>query len=311
MKERLLIAFVFVCVAGFAHTKPIEDNAKDWWKTAVFYQIYPRSFKDSDNDGIGDLKGITSKLAHLKVVWESIKDDNFHQIKWFQDAGVTAAWLSPIYKSPQVDAGYDISDFRDIQPEYGTMADFDELLTEAKKLGIRIVMDLVPNHSSDKHVWFEKSVNREPGYEDYYVWMEGKENNTKPPNNWISVFAGPAWHYNEQRGQWYLAQFAAQQPDLNYREPRVVDEMKDVMRFWMDKGVDGFRVDAVPHLFESNFDKDQPRTFDVNCGPEDYCYLKAVYTKAQPETYDMIYQWRAVMDEYENNGTRYFFFKDF
>lgn len=222
----------------------------------------------------------------------------------FQDAGITAAWLSPIYKSPQVDAGYDISDFKDIHYEYGTMADFEKLLGEAKKLGIKIVMDLVPNHSSDEHVWFTKSAKRAAGFENYYVWRNGRENNTKPPNNWISFFHGPAWHFNEDRGQWYLAQFAKQQPDLNYREPKVVQEMKDVMTFWLDKGVDGFRVDAIPMLFETNYEDDEPQSFDPNCTPDDNCYLRHIYTSEQPGTFDMVYQWRALLDAYSTEETK-------
>lgn len=158
---------ILLCLVFWASAVPVDKL--DWWQTGVFYQIYPRSFKDNNNDGIGDLQGIIEKLDHLK------------------DAGVTAAWLSPIYPSPQVDAGYDISDFKGIDPDYGTLEDFDALIAKAKKLGLKVVMDFVPNHSSDQHDWFKKSENREPGYEDYYVWKDAADDGG-PPNNWVSFY---------------------------------------------------------------------------------------------------------------------------
>jgi alpha-glucosidase len=264
--------------------------ANDWWETASFYQIYPRSFKDSDGDGIGDLNGIIEKLPYLK------------------DIGIDAFWLSPIFKSPMADFGYDISDFYDIQPEYGTMEDFERLVASAEAWGIKVILDFVPNHSSDESELFQKSVQREEGYEDFYMWHPGITNSSDPskplpPSNWISGFRFSAWQWNDVRKEFYYHAFAAKQPDLNYRNPKVVEEMKNVLRFWLDKGVAGFRIDAVPNLFEVNKDAsgnypDEPKSNNSD-DPDDPAYLTHNYTTDQPETIDMVYQWRAVMDEYQ------------
>lgn len=259
------------------------DEDKDWWQTTVFYQIYPRSFQDSDGDGIGDLKGVTSRLYHLK------------------EAGVGATWLSPIFKSPMVDFGYDISDYKSIQPEYGTMEDFDELIAKAKELGIKIILDFVPNHSSDKHEWFRKSEANDPEYKDFYVWHDGRKdsNGTRSePNNWVSVFYGSAWTWSEKRQQYYLHQFTKQQPDLNYRNPKVMQEMSDVLRFWLAKGVSGFRVDAINHLFEVEDFVDEPvNVFDPD--PKSYGHLWHYYTVDLDEVYDVIYEWRDLLDDFK------------
>ncbi|XP_043654677.1 maltase A3 [Drosophila teissieri] len=265
------------------------SDSVDWWQTAQFYQIYPRSFKDSDGDGIGDLNGITSKLEYLK------------------DLGITAAWLSPIFKSPMVDFGYDISDFFDIQPEYGTLEDFRALIKRAKELDLKIVLDFVPNHSSNESEWFQKSLKREKGYEDYYVWHDGKVNSTtgkrEPPTNWLQYFRGSAWEWNEQRQQYYLHQFAVQQPDLNYRNPLVVEQMKRVLRYWLNEGVSGFRCDALPPLFEVLPNGDGQFPDEVVSGStedkEDRDYLTTTYIENQPETIDMVYQWRTVLDDHK------------
>uniref|UniRef100_A0A182JC45 alpha-glucosidase n=1 Tax=Anopheles atroparvus TaxID=41427 RepID=A0A182JC45_ANOAO len=262
---------------------------RDWWQKGAFYQIYPRSFMDSDGDGVGDLNGITSKLPYLKSI------------------GIKAFWMSPIYKSPMVDFGYDISDFRDIHEEFGTMADFDRLVEQARTLGLKVIMDFVPNHSSNKHEWFIKSENRENGYEDYYVWNDGKPNpdggRNLPPNNWIQAFRGSAWQWSDKRQQYYLHQFTVEQPDLNYRNPTVVQEMKDILTFWLDKGVDGFRIDAVPTLYEDVELRDEPPS-GLTDDTEDTLYLKHIYTQDLPETVEMVYQWRALVDAYqkENGG---------
>ncbi|XP_068145390.1 maltase A3 [Drosophila tropicalis] len=265
------------------------ETTKDWWQTAQFYQIYPRSFKDSNGDGIGDLQGIISKLDYLKEI------------------GVTATWLSPIYTSPMADFGYDIADFYDIQEEYGTLEDFDQLIVEANKRNIKIVMDFVPNHSSDENVWFQKSVKREKGYEDYYVWHDGYKNATtgerEPPSNWLQAFRGSAWEWNDERQQYYLHQFAVKQPDLNYRNPAVVAQMKRVLTYWLDRGVAGFRIDAVPWCFEVLPDAqgrypDEPLSGYTD-DPEDSSYLKHIYTLDLPETVEMVYQWRTLMDDYQ------------
>lgn len=264
---------------------------KDWWETSAFYQIYPRSFKDSNGDGIGDLNGVTEKLPYLKEI------------------GINATWLSPIFKSPMADFGYDISDFFDIQPEYGTMADFEKLLARGKELGIKIILDFVPNHSSDENEWFKKSVNRDVGYEDFYVWHDGypdpnNSSNRLPPSNWLSAFRKSAWEWNTKRKQFYLHQFAAKQPDLNYRSPIVVEAMKSVLRFWLNKGVAGFRIDAVPWLFESLPDKngvlpDEPKSGFTD-DPDNPSYLKHIHTQDLDETLDMVYQWRKVLDDFKS-----------
>ena len=203
-----------------------------WYKEAVFYQIYPRSFKDSNGDGIGDIKGIISKIDYLV------------------DLGIDAIWFSPLYASPNADYGYDISDYKAINPEYGTMQDFDTMVKLLHEKGIRVVMDLVINHTSDKHEWFVQArSSRDNPYRDYYYFRDGKgKDGKKPPNNWTSFFLGSAWQYDEQTGQWYLHLFDKNQPDLNYFNPKVMEEIKDILRFWLDKGVDGFRCDVITLL---------------------------------------------------------------
>ncbi|AEC01993.1 alpha-glucosidase [Parasphaerochaeta coccoides] len=196
-----------------------------WWHDAVVYQIYPRSFADSNGDGIGDIPGIIARLDYLK------------------NLGINLIWLSPVYRSPDADNGYDISDYRDIDPRYGTMADMDALIAEAKKRDIRIVMDLVINHTSDEHEWFRQSRDPKSPYRDYYIWRP--EKNGGPPNNWTSFFGGDCWKKDERSGEYYLHLFAEKQPDLNYDNPRVLEEIKDIMRFWLDKGIGGFRCDVI------------------------------------------------------------------
>ncbi|XP_062132326.1 maltase 2-like isoform X1 [Drosophila sulfurigaster albostrigata] len=258
------------------------DDFIDWWQHAVFYQIYPRSFKDSNGDGIGDLQGIISKLPYLA------------------ETGITATWLSPIFQSPMVDFGYDISDYRSIQSEYGSMSDFEQLVHTATTLGIKIVLDFVPNHSSDQHEWFKKSVAKEPGYEDFYIWSDGKldeDGKRQPPNNWQSVFYGSAWEWNEEREQYYLHQFTKEQPDLNFRNAAVVQAMDDVMLYWLQKGVAGFRIDAVNHLFESETLADEPLS-GKSTDPLSYDYTRHIYTKDLPEVLDMVQHWRQLLDDY-------------
>ncbi|XP_055844470.1 maltase A2-like [Episyrphus balteatus] len=263
----------------------------DWWEDASFYHLYPRSFKDSDGDGFGDLKGITEKLEYLKEI------------------GITATWLSPIFKSPMLDMGYDISDFYDIDPLFGTMQDFDEMIKKAKKLGIKIILDFVPNHSSDQCEWFKKSVNREDGYDDYYVWADGKDDPKNPgkklpPSNWDAVFEGSIWEWNDKRQQYYLHQFYKEQPDFNFRNPKVHTLMLDVLKFWLDRGIDGFRIDAVPHMYEKVSDDgtypDEPLA--VNPGPYTTSKLDHIYTMDQNETVEILYEWREFMDSYQKKN---------
>jgi len=205
----------------------MAKNNKIWWKEEVIYQIYPRSFKDSNGDGIGDLQGIISKLDYLKLL------------------GVDIIWLSPIYKSPNDDNGYDISDYYDIHPEFGTMDDFDELLAGLHSRGMKLIMDLVVNHTSDEHAWFEDArKSKDSKYRDYYFWKDAKDG--KEPNNWPSFFGGSAWEYNEATDDYYLHLFTKKQPDLNWENPAVRQSIKDILKFWLDKGIDGFRMDVIP-----------------------------------------------------------------
>jgi alpha-glucosidase len=214
-----------------------QDSEQDpWWKYAVIYEIYPRSFQDSNGEGIGDLNGIIERLDYLQ---------------WL---GIDAIWISPIYPSPQVDFGYDISDYEDIDPQYGTMADFDRLVAAARQRGIRVIMDMVMNHTSDKHPWFlESASSRSNPKRDWYIWRDGKPGGVppnNPPNNWTSNFGHSAWQYDARTGQYYYHRFYIQQPDLNWRNPAVEKAVFDTARFWLDRGVAGFRLDAIPSLFE-------------------------------------------------------------
>ncbi|MDR1929691.1 MAG: alpha-glucosidase [Treponema sp.] len=210
---------------------------KAWWKEGVVYQIYPRSFQDSNGDGVGDLPGIISRLDAVA------------------ELGADIIWLSPVYASPGIDNGYDISDYRSIDPLLGTMADMDRLFGEAKKRGIRIIMDLVVNHTSDEHEWFQKSRRREPGYEDYYIWLPGKNGRpVVPPNNWTSFFMEDAWTWDELRGEYYLHLFHKKQPDLNYKNPKVIDEVKGILKFWLDRGASGFRCDVINALYKTSLE---------------------------------------------------------
>jgi len=204
-----------------------------WWKDAVFYQIYPRSFQDTNGDGRGDIPGIISRLDALVKL------------------GVTALWLSPLYPSPDADNGYDIADYCDIDPRNGTLADFDELVAQAGARGIRIIMDLVINHTSNEHPWFQASRRREAPYDDYYIWRPAKADG-KPPNNWTGFFMGSTWQWDEVRGEYYLHLFDPKQPDLNYHNPAVIAEVEKVMNFWLDRGVAGFRCDVITMLYKTS-----------------------------------------------------------
>ena len=200
---------------------------KKWWHRSVVYQIYPRSFKDTSGNGVGDLRGIIEKLDYLK------------------ELGIDVIWLSPVYKSPMDDNGYDISDYQDIAPEFGTMADMDELIEEANARGIRLVMDLVVNHTSDEHPWFlEAKKSKDNPYRDYYIWRDPAEDGGVP-NDLGSTFSGPAWEYDETTGQYYFHLFSKRQPDLNWENPKVREEVHQMMNFWLEKGIGGFRMDVI------------------------------------------------------------------
>ncbi|XP_046471324.1 alpha-glucosidase-like [Neodiprion pinetum] len=275
---RGVLAFALLALTGLSSV-----NADlDWWQTMSVYQIYPRSWKDSDGDGIGDLPGIESKLQHLV------------------DSGIDAFWTSPIYESPMADFGYDIANYTNIDSIFGTLEDFDDLVATAKSLGLKVIMDLVPNHSSDEHQWFTNSLASIDPYTDYYIWKNGTklENGTiVPPNNWVSVFGGYAWSWRSERQAYYLHQFAEEQPDLNYRNEYVVQEMKDIIEFWLDRGVDGFRVDAIPYLYEDESFPDEPLSGTTD-SPTNYSYTLHYYTQDQAETYEMVAQWRQLLDDY-------------
>ncbi|XP_024875398.1 alpha-glucosidase-like [Temnothorax curvispinosus] len=279
----VLIAALIALVGS---NNPTQKAGKDWYKNSLIYQIYPRSFKDSDGDGIGDLKGITSKLEHIA------------------DIGADALWMSPIFKSPQYDFGYDISNFTDINEEYGTLKDFDELVAKAKSLGLKVILDFVPNHSSNESDWFFKSVDRIKPYDEYYIWHDGKIlNGTRvPPNNWMSVFGGSAWQWNATRKQYYFHQFAVGQPDLNYRSPAVQEEMKKVLTFWMNRGVEGFRIDAINHMYEDARLLDEPPSNIPGLPEDDYDILNHIYTKNLNETYEVLKTWRQLMDNHNKNS---------
>ncbi|MGL4664139.1 MAG: alpha-glucosidase [Clostridium butyricum] len=231
---------------------------KKWWKECVVYQIYPRSFKDSNGDGIGDLKGIIEKLDYLNYL------------------GIDVIWLSPVYKSPNDDNGYDISDYQNIMDEFGTMKDFDELLRECHKRNIKIMMDLVVNHTSDEHSWFmESKKSKDNEYRDYYVWKDGI--NGQPPNNWGSVFSGPAWQYDEETQMYYLHLFSKKQPDLNWENPKLRNEIYSMMKWWLDKGVDGFRMDVINFISkDQNFPNGENGDFGPYAmnGPRIHEFLK-------------------------------------
>jgi alpha-glucosidase len=264
-------------------TGATSSGGGEWWRHAVIYEIYPRSFQDSNGDGIGDIKGITSRLDYLK------------------DLGIDAIWITPMYPSPGVDYGYDISDYTAIDPEYGTLADFDNLVAEAKKRGIRILMDYVINHTSDQHPWFvESRSSRENPKREWYVWKDGKGESAtdkgQPPNNWQSWFGHSAWQWDEKTRQYYYHYFYVQQPDLNWRNPEVKKAMYGVLDFWMQRGVAGFRIDAVSRLFEDPDWRDDPYLPGINVYGDRN--IRHLYTDDLPQVHDVLKEVRSVVDKY-------------
>ncbi len=252
-----------------------------WWQRGIVYQVYPRSFQDTNGDGIGDLPGITSRLDHLR---------------WL---GVDAVWISPIYPSPMADFGYDVSDYTAINPLFGTLEDFDHLLAEAHARGLRVILDFVPNHTSSEHAWFKESrSSRSNPKRDWYIWRDpGPEGG--PPNNWLSNFGGPAWTLDEQTGQYYYHAFLAEQPDLNWRNPEVVQAMLDVLRFWLDRGVDGFRVDVIWHLIKDDEFRNNPVNPDWTPDDDPFHAVIPLYTADRPEVHSIIQRLRRLFDEYQ------------
>ena len=256
------------------------DDTHAWWQRGVIYQIYPRSFLDTDADGVGDLPGITRRLSYLA---------------WL---GVDAVWISPIYPSPMADFGYDIADHTAIDPRFGTLGDFDALLAEAHRLGLRVILDYVPNHTSDQHPWFigSRSAIDDP-HRDWYVWRDPAAGGG-PPNNWRSVFGGSAWTWDAHTRQHYYHAYLREQPDLNWRHPPVREAMLDVLRFWLRRGVDGFRIDALRQLVEDDQFRDNPPNpdHDPRWGP--YHALLPTYTADRPETLEMTASMRRLVDGY-------------
>jgi len=252
-----------------------------WWQRGIIYQIYPRSFQDSNRDGIGDLDGILARLDYLV------------------ELGIDAIWISPIFPSPMADFGYDISDYTAIDPQFGNLAGFDRLVAAVHRHGLKIILDYVPNHTSDQHPWFRasRSSRRDPK-RDWYVWRDGKADGS-PPNNWISEFGGSAWQWDEATGQYYYHAFLKEQPDLNWRNPQVAEAMLAVMRFWLDRGVDGFRVDAIHHLIEAEHLRDNPPDPDWRQGQSPARRLIRLYSLDQEETHDAIAAMRALTDRYD------------
>lgn len=268
----------------------LSPRCMSWWQNSPVYQVYPRSFKDSDGDGIGDLQGIKQQLDH------------FLYLK------VKSVWISPFYRSPMKDFGYDVEDFRDIDPIFGTMRDFEDLLAEMHNKGLKLIMDFIPNHTSDKHRWFNLSRTRDPHYKDFYVWADCDATSPKP-NNWVSIFGNSSWTYDEVRGQCYLHQFLKEQPDLNFRNPDVRAEMLDIIKFWLEKGVDGFRMDAVKHILEAQHLRDEPQV-DPNKPPELITTewdLHHDYTTSQVGLHDLLRSFRAEMDNYSHESGKYRF----
>ncbi|MDP9042691.1 MAG: alpha-amylase family glycosyl hydrolase [Bacteroidota bacterium] len=253
-----------------------------WWQQGVIYQVYPRSFQDTNQDGIGDLKGISQRLPYLK---------------WL---GVTAIWISPVYPSPMKDFGYDISDYENIDPVFGSLADMKDLIKETHTLGLQIILDLVPNHSSNQHPWFlESRSSRENPKRDWYIWKDALPEG-KPPNNWLSVFGGSGWEWDDLTQQYYYHAFLKEQPDLNWRNEEVKDAMFGTIRFWLNKGIDGFRIDVMWHMIKDEQFRNNPPNPDYNITMPDYEQLLPVYSTDQPEVHDIVGQMRKILDAYDN-----------
>ena len=276
----LLSLGVWLALSGAAAAAP--PSSEPWWHEAVIYEIYPRSFQDSNADGVGDLNGITQRLDYLEAL------------------GVDAIWLTPFFPSPQVDFGYDISDYEGVDPQYGTLADFDRLLAQAEQRHIRVLLDMVLNHTSDQHPWFLDALrSRHSAAHDFYVWSNGKADvagERAPPNNWVSLFGGSAWEYVPGIDQFYYHRFYRQQPDLNWRNPHVERAMFDVMRFWLDRGVAGFRLDAVTNLFKDPQLRNAPVLGGRNAQGDPI--LSDGYTDNLPEVHAVLRRMRAMVDHY-------------
>jgi alpha-glucosidase len=271
----------------YVEPQTAPETDPDWWRGAVIYQIYPRSFQDSNGDGIGDLAGIIHRLPHVA------------------DLGVDAIWISPFFRSPMKDFGYDVSDYRDVDPMFGTLGDFDALVARAHQVGLKVIIDLVMSHTSDQHPWFRESrSSRDNPKADWYVWADPKPDGT-PPNNWLSIFGGSAWQWDGERMQYYLHNFLKEQPDLNFHCAEVQDELLDMARFWLDRGVDGFRLDTVNFYVHDKALRDNPplppeeRNDTTAPSVNPYNFQDHLYDKTQPENLAFLQRFRALMDEYD------------
>ena len=259
---------------------PAETGGHHWWQYGTIYQVYPRSFQDSNGDGIGDLRGIIERLDYLA---------------WL---GVNALWISPFYPSPMADFGYDVADYTDIDPLFGTLTDFDELLAKAHGMGLRVLLDFVPNHTSDRHPWFvEARSSREAATRDMYIWRDPAPDGG-PPNNWLSDFGGSAWEWDEATGQYYYHAYLKEQPDLNWRNPEVRAAMYDVLRFWLERGVDGFRVDVLWHLIKDDRFRDNPVNPDWTPDMPPHKRVLQLYSADRPEVHEIVTEMRDVLEEY-------------
>ena len=257
----------------------------DWWRGCVVYQVYPRSFQDTTGDGTGDLKGVTQRLGHIASL------------------GADAVWLSPFFRSPMADMGYDVSDYRAVDPMFGTIEDFDALVANARRHGLKVIIDQVLSHTSDKHPWFEESrADRTNPKADWYVWADARPDGT-PPNNWLSLFGGSAWEWDSVRRQYYLHNFLAGQPDLNFHSVEVQDALLSAVRFWLDRGVDGFRLDTVNYYFQDRWLRSNPPLAEAAAGTiaetNPYFYQSHLFDKTQPENLGFLKRFRALLDEYD------------
>ena len=271
-----------------AEEAPASENAKSatqWWRGAAIYQIYPRSFADSDGDGIGDLPGITARLDYVASL------------------GVDAIWLSPFFTSPMRDFGYDVADYCDVDPVFGTLADFEALVERAHALGLKLIIDQVYSHSSDQHAWFQESrSSRDNAKADWYVWADAKPDGS-PPNNWQSVFGGPAWQWDARRAQYYLHNFLTEQPDLNLHNAAVQDALLDVARFWLERGVNGFRIDAINFAMHDPELRDNPPAIDGGKRTRSFDFQQHLYNQSHPDIVKFLERLRKVMDSYGDRFT--------
>lgn len=273
-------------VSSISAVAPDIAIDSDWWRGAVIYQIYPRSYQDSNNDGVGDLPGITQRLSHIA------------------ELGADAIWISPFFKSPMKDFGYDVSDYKDIDPMFGDLAAFDAMVEKAHGLGLKVMIDLVLSHTSDQHEWFaESSASQTNDKHDWYVWAEAKPDGS-PPNNWLSIFGGSGWSWNTTRCQYFQHNFLTSQPDLNFHNPAVQDAVLDITRFWLDRGVDGFRLDTINFYFCDAQLRDNPalpvelRNADIAPDVNPYNFQEHLYDKNRPENIDFLKRFRSLLDEY-------------